>query len=256
MTGDIFAIFDDFIQWKKLLVEKNIKERDFWSEKLPVIYNHFQSLDYILCTAFLDIEKRIQGRKKNSPSLNYHRPSASSIKKLRPVYWGCATTSEGPTYEKHLQLSVHLSRGPWMHEPREALPEDHIAIKLSFFRTVDAEVLRLIKRKLHRDPETFLDLLRELKSQDSLFTFYRSIGDRNERERIDDFDVWGGAIKDELLRYDEDWKEGVAIPRSTEFLKFVQWKGVRDKFQTAPLAIEYIKGEINKLLPLFYFLTS
>ena len=256
LTDDIFQIFDDFIQWKKLLLENNIKERDFWSEKLPIIYNHFQSLDYILCTAFLDIEKRLQGRKKKGPSLNYHRPSAPSIRKLRPVYWGCATTSESPDYEKHLQLSVHISRGPWMHEARDAVSEDHIAIKLSFFRSIDAEVLRRIKRNIYGDPGTYLQLLRELKKQDPLFTFYRSVADRNHRVRIDDFDEIGELIADELISYDEDGNEGFPVPRSTEFVKFVQWKEVWKRFQRADSAIDYVKGEISKLLSLFNFLNS
>jgi hypothetical protein len=243
----IFNIFYEFEEYKRELLINESPE--FWELKIPYIYSHFRSFDYVVCKSIFNLDKKLTESGKD-PLLNFHRPSPSQIQKLRAAYWGTATVSEGFDYPSYVQLAVHLGIGPRPYEGDS--DKNHIAFKLAFFRSIKADNLRSIQRKIVNNKNQFYKLLEELKSNDEKFVFYQTMEDRTKMNIENEFHQKSKDIAEDILRYDLD-QNGIPLPRSTEFVKFIDWDEVRDEFLDEKQAVHFVTQELNKLLPLFLF---
>jgi hypothetical protein len=259
MKRNIFEVFDE-IQKKPLSTEGKFigLTPDDRNQRVSLLYKTFAPVNYILSKVFLELDKERAEKLAPAavPIFNFHRASSKHLAKLRPTYWVSAISSEDEDEAKHIQLGFHISKGPWYSTEKEAKPENHIAIKLAFFRDLNPDSLELLKEKLDKERETFKQLLFELAEKDLDFEFFVSEGDRHERRKIKDYCSRADEIADSIIRYDLD-VDGVKQPRSNEIVKWILGdEKVETIFQNEGSAIEFLKNEFKKLLRLYYFMTD
>ena len=245
----IFDIFRDMQEFEKWEPEPTAPKRN---EFVSRIYRTFSPINYIVSEVFLNLDRKRVDQGKQ-PVFNLHKASEDHLTKWRPTYWVCATNSEDENYANYFQLGFHVSDGNWYSENVKAKPKKHLAIKLAFFDNIHLRLLKTFQNRLRNERDEFTKLVSALHKVDSGFEFYRTLSYRDEREQIS----IDGGLDEQLVQQFMDYDKKIAIPRSTEFVKYVIWDDeIKTIFKKKKRAIEFLTREFEKLLPLYYFMTD
>ncbi|MDY6990171.1 MAG: hypothetical protein SWQ30_19185 [Thermodesulfobacteriota bacterium] len=181
------------------------------------------------------------------------------MRKFRPTYWVCLTGSEDERYTSYVQLALHIGKVDVYAEESLNDVRRHLAIKVFIYRDMDdvrlAPFIHRLSSSTGRDKfkQILVDLNTGRNKENQRYFFFETGSHFNERAKYDPVEDI-----DHIIRLFQTYNNPSKRLRSVEFTRHLDWedRSIRDKLKKKKKAIDLITGEIQCLLPLYYFITG